>query len=253
MLHGQNGEDGTIQGLLKLTHKPIVGSGILGSSLGMDKIAMKLIFSHLKIPQVKYITLQNIHTNIEKDIKQISQRVIRELNFPVFVKPSNSGSSLGISKVNRKEEMKNALIKASEVDSRILIEEGLDVRELECGIIGRSNLRTSQVGEVSYLSDWYDYETKYKTSNKIKIPAEIGLKTINKIKEYSIRGCEALNIYGFARVDFFLEKGSGKLFINEINTIPGFTQKSMFPMLWSSSGIDIDQLVATLIEEAIEF
>jgi len=248
LLHGFNGEDGSIHGLLRFTKKPLVGCGILGSALGMDKILMKNIFSFLEIPQVKYLAIQNKDLNDEKVKNELMNKIVEKLKFPVFIKPSNSGSSLGISKVKDKSEIFEALAKASEIDTRILVEEGLQVRELECGIIGNLELIVSEVGEVYYESDWYDYESKYYINNDITIPAEISSEIAKQIKELAIRSCKALNIFGFARVDFFLEKYSNKIFLNEINTIPGFTSKSMFPLLWKASGLKIDQLVAKLVD-----
>jgi len=253
LLHGLNGEDGAIHGLLKFTQKPLVGGGILGSALGMDKILMKKIFSHLEIPQVNYLAIQNQDLSDSNVKNDLSIEIIEKLNLPVFVKPANSGSSLGISKANNKSEIIKALQKAWEIDSRIVIEEGLDVRELECGIIGKSKLTVSEIGEVSYSTDWYDYDSKYSMDNKIIIPANIDLQISRQIKDIAIRSCRALNIYGLARVDFFLDKISNKIFLNEINTIPGFTCNSMFPMLWNASGLNIDQLVAKLIDISLDF
>ena len=248
LLHGLNGEDGAIHGLLKFTQKPLVGCGILGSALGMDKILMKNIFSNLNIPQVNYLSFEN-HDFSDANVKNnLTVEIIKKLKFPIFVKPANSGSSIGISKVNNKSEIIKALQKAWKIDSRIVIEEGLEVRELECGIIGNLKLTTSEIGEVSYSKDWYDFESKYSMVNKITIPADINYQISEQIKDLAIRSCRALNIYGFARVDFFLEKFSNKIFLNEINTIPGFTSNSMFPMLWNKSGLNIDQLVAKLID-----
>ncbi|WP_288261885.1 D-alanine--D-alanine ligase family protein [uncultured Prochlorococcus sp.] len=252
LLHGFNGEDGSIHGLLKFTKKPLVGCGILGSALGMDKILMKTIFSNLKIPQVNYLFFQN-QDHHEKEVKnKLTSEIIKKLNFPVFVKPSNSGSSLGISKVRNQSELLQALEKAWEIDSRIVVEEGLEVREIECGIIGNLELLTSEIGEVSHENDWYDYETKYNLNNQITIPAKIDSRTTKQIKKIAIQSCKALNIYGFARVDFFLEKSSNKILLNEINTIPGFTKNSMFPMLWRASGLNIEQLVAKLVDITLD-
>ena len=248
LLHGLNGEDGAIHGLLKFTQKPLVGGGILGSALGMDKILMKKIFSHLAIPQVDYLAIQNHDLSDDNVKNNLSLKVIEKLKLPVFIKPANSGSSLGISKAKTKLEIFKALEKAWKIDSRIVIEEGLDVRELECGIIGNLKLSASEIGEVSYSTDWYDYDSKYSMDNQIIIPADIDSQISKQIKDIAIRSCRALNVYGFARVDFFLEKISNKIFLNEINTIPGFTSKSMFPMLWNASGLNIDQLVAKLID-----
>ena len=252
LLHGLNGEDGAIHGLLKFTQKPLVGCGILGSALGMDKILMKKIFSHLEIPQVNYLAIQNYDLNDEDFKHNLTIEIIEKLNFPIFVKPANSGSSMGITKVKNESEITKALQKAWAIDSRIIVEEGLEVRELECGIIGNLKLYTSEIGEVTYTTDWYDYETKYSMDNKIIIPADIDSEVSKQIKDISIKSCRALNIYGFARVDFFLEKYSNKIFLNEINTIPGFTSKSMFPMLWNASGLNIDQLVAKIIDISLD-
>ena len=251
IIHGVNGEDGSIQGLLKFTQKPFVGSGILGSALGMDKITMKLIFSHLNIPQVNYFVIEAKKLDDKGNLKIICDQIVNKLNFPIFIKPSNSGSSIGISKVFYPSDISKALKKASSIDHRIIVEEGLEVRELEVGIIGKSNLIASEVGEVNYISDWYDYDSKYKTSNKIIIPANINTSLREKIQTLSIQSCAALNINIFARVDFFLEKGTNKIFLNEINTIPGFTPNSMFPLLWKASDLEIDELVARLIEYSL--
>ncbi len=252
LLHGINGEDGSIHGLLRFTKKPFVGCGIIGSALGMDKILMKTIFSNLKLPQVNYLVFQNQDLSDEEVKNKLIHEILKKLNFPVFVKPSNSGSSLGITKVINKSEIIPALEKARGIDPRILIEEGLEVREIECGIIGNSKLLTSEIGEVNYESDWYDYNSKYHSNNKIIIPAEIDSKISKEIKEIAIKSCRALNIFGFARVDFFLEKSSNKIFLNEINTIPGFTKNSMFPMLWKASGLKIEQLVAKLVDISLD-
>ncbi len=252
LLHGFNGEDGSIHGLLRFTKKPLVGCGIIGSALGMDKILMKTIFSNLKFPQVNYLVFQNEDLNDNEINNKIINEILKKLNFPIFIKPSNSGSSLGISKVINESEILQALGKAREIDSRILIEEGLEVREIECGIIGNSKLLCSEIGEVNYETDWYDYDSKYHSNNKIIIPAEIDSIITKEIKEIAIKSCRALNIFGFARVDFFLEKSSNKIFLNEINTIPGFTKNSMFPMLWEASGLKIEQLVAKLVDISLD-
>ena len=252
ILHGFNGEDGTIQGLLKFTQKPFISSGILSSAICMDKITSKLLFTNLKIPQVNYLPLQNYDPDNTCELKKIIDDVNSKLDFPLFVKPSNSGSSLGISKINNIKELTLALRKAWEVDTRIIIEEGLNIRELECGIIGTNILNPSEVGEVECESEWYDYDSKYKLENKLIIPALIDRNIRDQIQKFAIEACIALNVEVFARVDFFLEKGTNKIYLNEINTIPGFTDKSMFPLLWKALGLDIDQLVAKLINIVIE-
>ncbi len=252
LLHGFNGEDGSIHGLLKFTKKPLVGCGILGSAVGMDKILMKTIFSNTNLPQVNYLVFQNEDLNNKLVKKKIINEIKKKLNFPVFVKPSNSGSSLGISKVINESALLQALEKAWRIDSRILVEEGLEVREIECGIIGKTKLLTSEIGEVKYEGDWYDYDSKYNKNNKITLPAEINSKITKRIKEIALQSCRALNIFGFARVDFFLEKSTNKILINEINTIPGFTKNSMFPILWKASGFNIEQLVAKLVDISLD-
>ncbi len=252
LLHGFNGEDGSIHGLLRFTNKPLVGCGIIGSAIGMDKIFMKTIFSNFKLPQVNYLFFQNEDLNDKVVKNKIINEILKKLNFPIFVKPSNSGSSLGISKIINESDLLPALEKAREIDPRIIIEEGLEVREIECGIMGNSTLLTSEIGEVKYESDWYDYDSKYNSNNKIIIPAQIDSKITKEIKEIAIQSCRALNIFGFARVDFFLEKSSNKIFLNEINTIPGFTKNSMFPMLWKASGLNIEQLVAKLVDVSLD-
>ncbi len=251
IIHGANGEDGSIQGLLKFTQKPFVGSGLLGSALGMDKIIMKLIFSHLKIPQVNFFIIQDKNLDDNNNLKIICDQIIKKLNLPLFIKPANSGSSIGITKVINQYDIADALRKAWSIDHRIIVEEGLDVKELEVGVIGKKSLIASEVGEVNYISDWYDYDSKYKTNNKITIPADVDSNLKEKIQTLSIQSCMALNINIFARVDFFLEKDTNKIYLNEINTIPGFTKNSMFPLLWKSSGLEIDELVAKLIEYSL--
>ena len=239
-----------LHGLLWL---PLLLIFVLLTALGMDKIIMKTIFSNFKLPQVNYVVFQNEDFKDKETQDKLVSEILKKLNFPVFVKPSNSGSSLGISKVRNESEILEALEKAWEIDTRILVEEGLEVREIECGIIGNSKLLTSEIGEVNYESDWYDYDSKYNSNNEITIPAEIDSKIAKEIKEIAIQSCRALNIFGFARVDFFLEKSSNKILLNEINTIPGFTQNSMFPMLWKASGLNIEQLVAKLVDISLDW
>tara|TARA_Y100001933_G_scaffold157958_2_gene156252 strand:+ start:1470 stop:2537 length:1068 start_codon:yes stop_codon:yes gene_type:complete len=252
ILHGLNGEDGSMQGLFKISQKPFLGAGILGSATAMDKIASKILLSYSKIPQVKYFPIQNINLDNDITFNNICNQIIEYLKFPLFIKPANSGSSIGISKVNNKSQIFTAIQKAWEFDKRIIVEEGIKARELECGVIGNVDLETSEIGEVVYTSDWYDYNSKYSSNSKIIIPARIDLDTKKRIQALTIKSCRALNINGFARADFFLEKDTNKLYLNEINTIPGFTSKSMFPLLWSASGLEIDQLVAKMIEIALE-
>ncbi len=253
VLHGPNGEDGTIQGLLKLTKKPFVGSGILGSALGMDKIAMKAAFSAAKIPQVEYLGLnKSIFTQSNKENNLIEQ-LEKKLHYPLFVKPANLGSSVGVSKAFNRKELLQSLKKAGDLDERIIVEESVEARELECAILGGNELRTSVVGEISFNADWYDYHTKYSEGNSESlIPAPIPKKIEKQVKNYSLKACEAVNASGLARVDFFYNENTNQIWINEINTMPGFTPKSMYPLLWEASGINLEQLVAKLLYAAGE-
>ena len=215
-------------------------------------ISFLFLTSLLSIKTLKKVDSQDIRISGSELFSQNDVIKNSSLNFPVFVKPSNSGSSLGISKVINESEISQALEKAHGIDPRILIEEGLEVREIECGIIGSSELLTSEIGEVNYDSEWYDYDSKYNSNNKIIIPAEIDSKITKEIKDIAIKSCRALNIFGFARVDFFLEKSSNRVLLNEINTIPGFTKNSMFPRLWEASGLKIEQLVAKLVDISLD-
>ena len=248
-LHGPNGEDGVIQGLFKLTGKPFVGSGILGSSLGMDKIAMKSIFKSFNLPQAPYIFLnkKNILNNIF--IQSIFDQVNKTINYPCFVKPANLGSSIGITKAYSKDELINAIRVAGDYDERIIIEKNIEGRELECGVLGKSIMRSSVVGEVKFQTDWYTYSSKYNENlTTTIIPADLDINISNKIRELSIEACKAINAFGLARVDFFYKEKTQQIFINEVNTLPGFTKTSMYPMLWEASGLKLEKLVASLIE-----
>ena len=252
-LHGPNGEDGVIQGLFKLTGKPFVGSGILGSSLGMDKIAMKSIFESFKLPQAPYISLEKKTIKDSEYIKSLIKNIDRTIDYPCFIKPANLGSSIGITKAYSKKELLSGIDRAAAYDERVIIEKYIDGRELECAVIGKSKMDTSVIGEVKFQSDWYNYEAKYNQGqSKIIIPADINIEISNKIKLLAVHACNAINAYGLARVDFFYEESTQKVYINEVNTLPGFTNTSMYPMLWDASGLKLEKLVASLIEIARE-
>ena len=252
-LHGPNGEDGVIQGLFKLTGKPFVGSGILGSSLGMDKIAMKSIFKSSNLPQVPYIYLNKKDLLNNFFMNSIYDQIDHKICYPCFIKPANLGSSIGITKAYTKEEFIDGLEIASKFDDRILVEKNIDGRELECGVLGKSVMRSSVVGEIKFKTDWYTYASKYNQNlSKTIIPADLTKNLSNKIKELAINACKAINAYGLARVDFFYQENTQQIYINEVNTIPGFTKTSMYPMLWEASGLKLEKLVASLIEIAKE-
>ena len=252
-LHGPNGEDGVIQGLFKLTGKPFVGSGTLGSSLGMDKIAMKSIFKSFNLPQAPYIYLHKENLLDQSFMKSIYDQIEEIINYPCFVKPANLGSSIGITKAYSNQELITAIEIAAKYDERIIIEKNIDGRELECGVLGKSLMKSSVVGEVKCQTDWYTYESKYdeNLSNTI-IPANLNIDISNKIQKLAIEACKAINAFGLARVDFFYQENTQQIYINEVNTMPGFTKTSMYPMLWEASGLKLEKLVASLIETARE-
>jgi D-alanine-D-alanine ligase len=254
ILHGPNGEDGTIQGLLSLMQKPFVGSGVLGSAMGMDKIAMKMAFSQAGLPQVKYqaVTRSQIWSNACV-FPKLCDQLESELGYPCFVKPANLGSSVGIVKVRSRSELETALDNAASYDRRIIVEAGVEARELECAVLGNDYPKASVVGEITYDSDFYDYETKY-TEGKadLLIPAPIDPAIARKIQDRAVEAFLAVDAAGLARVDFFYVEKTGEIFINEINTLPGFTATSMYPQLWQASGVSFPDIVHQLIQFALE-
>lgn len=247
VLHGPFGEDGTVQGLLKLANVPFVGAGVLGSAVGMDKDVMKRLLRDAGLPIPRFITLKS------DDPVPGFQRVVRRLKLPFFVKPANMGSSVGISKVHNKKEYENALKEAFSYDLKVLIEEFIEGRELECSVLGNNNPMASVVGEIKSTHDFYSYVAKYKDEKgaALEIPAKIPDKKARLVRELAVKTFRALSCEGMGRVDFFLRK-NGSILINEINTIPGFTKISMYPKLWEASGIPYDELIDSLIRLAIE-
>lgn len=254
ILHGPNGEDGTIQGLLTLMDTPFVGSSVLGSALGMDKIAMKNAFAYAGLPQVDYlaITRAEIFSNACIFPKKCDE-IDSTLGYPCFVKPANLGSSVGIAKVNNRQELETALEEAAQYDRRIIVEAGVKAREVECAVLGTTNPKASVIGEITYDAEFYDYETKY-TDGKAQliIPAPLTPAIETKIKDMAIQAFQALDCQGLSRVDFFYIESTGEIFINEINTLPGFTALSMYPQLWEASGVTFPELVDQLIILALE-
>jgi D-alanine-D-alanine ligase len=254
ILHGPNGEDGTIQGLLTLMQVPFVGSGVLGSATGMDKIAMKTAFAQAGIPQVKYkaVTRDQIWSN-PCIFPKLCDDIEATLGYPCFVKPANLGSSVGIAKVRSRQQLEAALDNAATYDRRIIVEAGVVAREVECAVLGNDNPKASVIGEITFSSDFYDYETKY-TEGKadLFIPASLPENVAQQIQEMAIQAFKAVDAAGLARVDFFYVEATGEILINEINTLPGFTSTSMYPQLWAHTGITFTQLVDQLIQLAIE-
>ena len=248
VLHGPNGEDGTIQGLFSLMQRPFVGSGVLGSAVGMDKLAMKAAFSAAGLPQGPYrpVLASELVSN-----SQLLEDLETQLGYPCFIKPANLGSSVGISKATNRSELQAGLDLAASHDSRLLVEKGLQVRELECAVLGGQHLKASVLGEVSFDADWYDYETKYSSGlSSTQIPADLPEAISSRAQLLAIEAVQAVGASGLSRVDFFYEEASGSLLINEINTLPGFTSQSMYPMLWNASGVPLEELVHQLLELA---
>ena len=253
VLHGPNGEDGTIQGLFQISGKPYVGSGILGSSVGMDKITMKSVFNSSGIPQCPYIAIKNFQKKENLSLNKIISKTRKNIGFPCFIKPANLGSSVGITKAYSEDELIEGLNSAAYFDSRIVIEKSIVGRELECAVIGKNDMKSSIVGEIKFKTDWYNYQAKYSEGlSDAIIPAPISKEISQRIRKLSLSACKAINAYGLARVDFFYQEKTNEIFINEINTLPGFTEKSMFPMLWKATELNLENLVAFLIETAQE-
>ncbi len=254
ILHGPNGEDGTIQGLLTLTQVPFVGSGVLGSATGMDKIAMKMAFAQAGLPQVKYktVTRAQIWSN-PCVFPKLCDEIEAALGYPCFVKPANLGSSVGIAKVRSRQELEVALDNAATYDRRIIVEAGVVAREVECAVLGNDHPKASVIGEITFNSDFYDYETKYTPGKAdLFIPANLPELVAQQIQEMALQAFAAVDAAGLSRVDFFYVETTGEIFINEINTLPGFTSTSMYPQLWANTGIPFAQLVDQLIQLAIE-
>ena len=253
ILHGPNGEDGTVQGLLKLMQVPFVGSGVLGSALGMDKIAMKMAFAQAGLPQVKYIAVTRSQVWSNPCVPKLCDEIEATLGYPCFVKPANLGSSVGIAKVRSRSELETALDNAASYDRRIIVEESVVAREIECAVLGNDNPKASVVGEITFESDFYDYETKYTIGKAdIIIPANIPQAIASQIQQMALQAFAAVDAAGLARVDFFYVADTGQILINEINTLPGFTATSMYPQMWSNSGIPFPELVDQLIQLALE-
>ncbi|MEX1317595.1 MAG: D-alanine--D-alanine ligase family protein [Synechococcaceae cyanobacterium] len=253
VLHGPNGEDGTIQGLFTLMQVPFVGSGVLGSAVGMDKQAMKAAFAAAGLLQVPYACVAA--AELEADPQGLLDRLEGQLGYPCFVKPANLGSSVGISKATGRDGLLAGLREAAALDPRIVVEQGVRARELECAVKGGNGrpLEASVLGEIRFDADWYDYETKYSEGRShTVIPAPVPEAIAARARAMAIRACEAVHATGLARVDFFYDEASGSLWLNEINTLPGFTSQSMYPMLWQASGVALDALVHELVQSAGE-
>ena len=251
LLHGPYGEDGTVQGLFKLMGLPFVGSGVLGSAVGMDKPMMKAVFAAHGLPQVPY---RAVNRSRWQSAPEEVLRELEPLRYPLFVKPANLGSSVGIGKAVDVPSLRSALDEAAKYDRRIIVEQGIEkVRELEVGVLGNDAPEASPVGEISYQSDFYDYESKYTEGvAELHIPAQVSEDISERCRRLALDAFRAVDAAGLARVDFFFEEATGELYLNEINTMPGFTVTSMYPKLWAAGGVPYAELVERLVALGLE-
>ena len=256
VLHGTFGEDGTIQGLLELADIPYVGAGVLGSAAGMDKDIMKSLFIAAGIPIVKHVTI--LRSEWQNNPKQVQKRVENKLNYPVFVKPANLGSSVGISKAHNRKELGPAIEEAARFDRKIVIEQGVGgkkekAREIECSVLGNDEPVASVPGEIVPGKEFYDYTAKYvDEGSQLIIPAKLTKTETKKVQELAVKAFQAVDCSGLARVDFLMDPKTNKIFLNEINTMPGFTAISMYPKLWAASGLEYSDLIDRLIQLGVE-
>lgn len=251
ILHGRNGEDGTVQGLFELAKIPYVGCGVLASAACMDKITTNVILSETGIEEAKFafVYRYDFERNPEEALNHIESAID---SYPMFVKPSNAGSSVGISKASNRTELAESIKKALEHDHRILIEESIVGQEVECAVLGNNEPIASTIGEIDAANDFYDYDAKYVSDSGLFIPARITEETAEKVKELAKKAYLAMGCRGLSRVDFFVEKGTNRILLNEINTLPGFTSISMYPKLFEDAGIATPELLDKLIELAEE-
>jgi D-alanine-D-alanine ligase len=254
VFHGENGEDGTIQGLLEIARIPYVGCGVLSSSISLDKSIMRIIAHEYNVSQTKYILLSDI--DFKDNSKNILNKLKKDIGYPCFVKPCNSGSSIGINKAKNENEAVEALSVAFNYDRKVLIEKEIIGKELECAVMGSAiddEIYSSGVGELNLKADFYSYDAKYiDADSKVIIPAKLEQKTLEDIKNLSKKIFKIFDCSGLARIDFFLENKTNKIFFNELNTFPGFTSISMYPLLWEHEGLSTSDLLDKLIEIALK-
>jgi len=252
VVHGTYGEDGTLQGLLELANLPYVGAGVLSSAVGMDKIVQKQLFAEAGLPIVKYVWF--LSSACRNNTKRVASIVERKLNYPVFVKPSNTGSSVGILKAHNRKELVEGLAVAADFDRKVIVEQGVEnAREIEVSVLGNDAPIASIPGEIVPSNEFYDYDAKYVDGrSKAIIPADLPKKLVKEIQRIALRAFTLLDCAGMARVDFFVTQKKGRIYLNEINTIPGFTSISMYPQLWEASGLSYAKLLDKLIALALE-
>jgi D-alanine-D-alanine ligase len=251
VLHGTFGEDGTVQGLLELAGVPYVGAGVLGSAVGMDKDVMKRLFRDTGLPVVPWQTM--LRGEWERDPLAIEKSLQRKIGYPAFVKPANLGSSVGITKVHRRDELAPALRLAAQYDRKVIVEKGIDAREIECAVLGNDQPEASVPGEIVPANEFYDYDAKYVSEgSRLIIPAKLKAAQSKRVRQLAIQAFKAIDCAGMARVDFLMDRKRGKIYVNEINTIPGFTSISMYPKLWEATGVPYPKLLDRLIQLALE-
>jgi D-alanine-D-alanine ligase len=251
VIHGTFGEDGTMQGLLELAGLPFVGAGVLGSAIGMDKDVAKKLMQVAGLPVVPWIAVQR--ADWERQPKEIRRAIEKKFKYPVFVKPATLGSSVGMTKVHSRAELGPALDLAAEFAMKIMVERAVSAREIEVSVLGNHDPRASIPGEIVPHREFYDYAAKYlEEGTKLLIPAKLTKSEVKKVQGMAVTAFRALELSGMARVDFFIEKRGGKIFLNEVNTIPGFTSISMYPKLWEANGIPFRELIGKLIDLALE-
>lgn len=251
VLHGTYGEDGTVQGLLELTGIPYVGAGVLASAVGMDKVMMKKVFAQEGIPQVRFTHF--LRHEMEQEFERVVAEVEDTFGYPCFVKPANLGSSVGVSKAKDREGLIEAMKLAARYDRKVIVEEFVSAREVEVAVLGNNQPAVSVPGEIISSNEFYDYRAKYiDGKSEMRIPAELPAETVEEVSRLAVKCFRAIDCSGLARVDFFIRKDNGQVLVNEINTMPGFTQFSMYAKLWEHTGLDYPELVDRLIQLAIE-
>lgn len=250
LLHGTFGEDGTIQGLFEMAGLPYVGAGVLASAVGMDKVAMKTMFAQAGLPQVGYRHFTRFGWKQDREARLDE---IEELGYPCFVKPANLGSSVGVSKARNRDELAAAIEEALRFDRKVIVEEFVDAREIEVSVLGNDEPRASVPGEIRSSNEFYDYKAKYVDGkSEMEIPANLSPEVVEAVRSMAVRAFLAIDGSGLCRADFFLRRSDGALFINEVNTMPGFTPYSMYPLMWKETGVSYQELLDTLIRLALE-
>ncbi len=251
LLHGPYGEDGTIQGLLEIAGLPYVGCGVLASAVGMDKDVMKRLFVQAGLPVLPFRVVRS--NEISGTVDRLADELERGFGYPMFSKPANLGSSVGVCKIHSRRELADALAFSAQFDRKVVVEKGIDARELECAILGNDRAQASIVGEIIPAREYYDYHAKYADPNsRLEIPAPIPADKAGEIRSIAVRAFELIDGSGLARVDFFMERKTGTIWLNEINTMPGFTPISMYAKLWAASGVGFPDLIRSLVRLGLE-